>query len=113
MRLNPAAYAFAGRCDGRTTVEEIWRLLLEREGEQAATQDEILRLLAQLSRAGLVQFDTAPNLSLLFPSPDTGARDQSFRLIVKPEGWGGRTRLRFSNAFGTQPVTFDADCVSP
>ena len=70
LRLNPAAYAFAGRCDGRTTVEEIWRALLEREGEQAPTQDEILRLLAQLSRAGLVQFDTAPNLSLLFARRD-------------------------------------------
>ena len=48
-----------------------------------------------------------PNLALVFPSAETGARDQSFRLIVKPEHWGGRARMRFSNAFGTQPVTFD------
>ena len=48
-----------------------------------------------------------PNLSLVFPAAETGARDQSFRLIVKPEFWGARTRLRFSNALGTQPVTFD------
>ena len=48
-----------------------------------------------------------PNLTLAFPSPETGARDQSFRLIVKPEIWGSKTRVRFSNAFGTQPVTFD------
>ena len=48
-----------------------------------------------------------PNLSLVFPSPETGARDQSFRLIVKPELWGSRARLRFSNALGTQPVTFE------
>ena len=48
-----------------------------------------------------------PNLSLVFPSPETGARDQSFRLIVKPELWGAKTRFRFSNALGTQPVTFD------
>ena len=48
-----------------------------------------------------------PNLSLVFPTPETGARDQSFRLIVKPELWGGKTRFRFSNALGTQPVTFD------
>lgn len=46
-----------------------------------------------------------PNLSLVFPTPE--ARDQSFRLIVKPEHWGATTRLRFSNALGTQPVTFD------
>jgi lysophospholipase L1-like esterase len=48
-----------------------------------------------------------PNLAVVFPAPDTGARDQSFRLIVKPELWGRQARLRFSNALGTQPVTFD------
>lgn len=48
-----------------------------------------------------------PNLSLVFPSAETGAHDQSLRLIVKPGFWGARARLRFSNAFGTQPVTFD------
>src|SRR5882762_5894188 len=48
-----------------------------------------------------------PNLSLAFPSAETGARDQSFRLIVKPEFWGARARMRFSNALGAQPVTFD------
>lgn len=48
-----------------------------------------------------------PDLKLAFPSVDTGARDQSFRMIVKPELWGREARLRFSNAFGTRPVTFD------
>jgi lysophospholipase L1-like esterase len=48
-----------------------------------------------------------PDLRLAFPSPATGARDQTFRLIVQPDLWGGRVRLRFSNAFGTGPVTFD------
>ncbi len=48
-----------------------------------------------------------PNMALVFPTPDTGARDQSFRLIVKPELWGSKARFRFSNALGTQPVTFD------
>ena len=48
-----------------------------------------------------------PNLALVFPTPDIGARDQSFRLIVKPELWGSKARFRFSNALGTQPVTFD------
>jgi len=49
-----------------------------------------------------------PNLSLAFPSPDSGARDQTFRLIVRPGAWGRQTRLRLSNVFGTRPVTFDA-----
>lgn len=48
-----------------------------------------------------------PNLRFAFPSPETGARDQSFRLIVLPDLWGRETRLRFSNAFGTRPLTLD------
>jgi lysophospholipase L1-like esterase len=48
-----------------------------------------------------------PDLSAVFPSADTGARDQSFRLIVRPDLWGPVARLRLSNAFGTRPITFD------
>ena len=49
-----------------------------------------------------------PDLRRVFPSPDEGAKDLSFRLIVEPEIWGERARLRFSNAFGTLAVTFDS-----
>ena len=48
-----------------------------------------------------------PSLSLAFPVPAAGARDQSFRLIVRPDIVGGRMRIRLSNVFGTAAVTFD------
>ena len=48
-----------------------------------------------------------PVLEFAFESPERGAVDQTFRLIVKPDLWGAQVRLRFSNTFGTQPVTFD------
>src|SRR6267378_8543554 len=48
-----------------------------------------------------------PDMRLAFPSGETGARDQSFRMIVKPEIWGREARLRFSNVLGARPVTFD------
>lgn len=48
-----------------------------------------------------------PVLTAVFPNPETGARDQTFRLIVRPDLLGASTRLRFSNAFGTKPVTMD------
>jgi len=48
-----------------------------------------------------------PDLSFVFPSVATGAREQTFRLIIRPDIWGPRTRLRFSNALGTRPVIFD------
>jgi lysophospholipase L1-like esterase len=48
-----------------------------------------------------------PNLNAAFPNPATGSHEQTFRLIIKPDLFGRQMRFRFSNAFGTQPVTFD------
>ena len=48
-----------------------------------------------------------PVQKFAFPAPEAGARDQTFRLIVLPDIWGKQARLRFSNALGTRPVTFD------
>src|SRR3954468_2353150 len=48
-----------------------------------------------------------PVLRFAFPSAETGARDQTLRLIVQPDIWGRQTRLRLSNVMGTKPVTFD------
>jgi hypothetical protein len=50
---------------------------------------------------------------LVFPFPDaatTGAtaNNQTFRSIIKPDLWGNTMRFRFSNTFGSQPVTFSA-----
>ena len=48
-----------------------------------------------------------PDLRFAFPSPASGACDQTFRLIVTPDIWGREMRLRLSNALGTRPVTVD------
>lgn len=48
-----------------------------------------------------------PDLSFAFPHPESGSHEQSFRLIIKPDLWSRQMRFRFSNAFGTKPVTFD------
>jgi lysophospholipase L1-like esterase len=48
-----------------------------------------------------------PKLDFAFPAPASGARDQTFRLIVRPDVWGREARVRFSNLFGTKPVTLD------
>ena len=48
-----------------------------------------------------------PDQKFAFPTPDTGARDQTFRLIVRPDLWGRQARLRMTNVFGTKPVTFE------
>jgi lysophospholipase L1-like esterase len=48
-----------------------------------------------------------PDLRFAFPAAQEGARDQTLRLIVRPDIWGREARLRFSNVFGTRPVTLD------
>lgn len=45
-------------------------------------------------------------VNFAFPNPSTdGANNQTLRMIVKPDLWGNIIRLRFSNTWGTQPVT--------
>jgi hypothetical protein len=45
-------------------------------------------------------------VNFAFPNPTTdGANNQTLRIIVKPDLWGNTIRLRFSNTWGTQPVT--------
>src|SRR6202040_601259 len=46
-----------------------------------------------------------PDLHFAFPEPS--ANDQTFRLIVHPDLLARRVRLRFSNIFGSQLVSFD------
>ena len=48
-----------------------------------------------------------PDQRFAFPDPAVGARDQSFRLILRPDIWGNAMRLRFSNVMGSRPLNID------
>ena len=48
-----------------------------------------------------------PDQRFAFPDSACGARDQSFRLILRPDIWGKAARLRFSNVMGSRPLTID------
>jgi lysophospholipase L1-like esterase len=48
-----------------------------------------------------------PDQRFAFPVPANGARNQTFRLMVRPDVWGRQARLRFSNVFGTRALTLD------
>lgn len=52
------------------------------------------------------RYDLQPSLD--FALPNATVRNQTFRMIVKPEIRGQVLRIRLSNTFGTQPVTFSA-----
>ena len=48
-----------------------------------------------------------PEMGFAIPVPEAGARDQTFRMILRPDIWGRQARIRLSNALGSRPVTFD------
>jgi lysophospholipase L1-like esterase len=48
-----------------------------------------------------------PDPKFAFPTPEAGARDQTFRLVLRPDIWGKQMRLRLTNVFGTRPVNID------
>jgi hypothetical protein len=48
-----------------------------------------------------------PDQRFAFPVPADGSRDQTFRLMVRPDVWGRQARLRFTNALGTKPLALD------
>ena len=56
------------------------------------------------------RYDLQPALD--FALPNATVRNQTFRMIVKPQIWGQVLRIRLSNTFGTQPVTFSAVSVA-
>ncbi len=81
VRLNPAAWALAGRFDGRRSVQELWERSLER-GADAATQDEVIDLMAQLREAALLQLDRTADFDLLLPHLDQLAKPRGRRNLL-------------------------------
>ena len=81
VRLNAAAYAIAGRLDGRRTVQQLWERSLQHAPE-AATQDEVIDLLAQLREAALVQFDRAADFDALLPHLEQLARPRGANSLL-------------------------------
>ena len=64
-RASQQAYEFIGRCDGLHTVQEIWDDLLERLGDDAPTQDEVVQLLIVLDEQGIFAYQFAPHAETL------------------------------------------------
>ena len=66
-RISPAANHLVGLMNGHRTVEEIWRATIAWLGPEATppTQDDVIRLLAQLHAADLLASDRPPDLDEL------------------------------------------------
>ena len=82
-RMNAAAYAFVGRCDGTRSVDVLAEALLAEDPDTALTQDEIVRLLVQLNQRGLIQCEVTPDVEAIFQRKQQDQR-QARRLAVNP-----------------------------
>ena len=65
LRINRLAWCILGRCDGRLSIDQIWRQSLTQLGDLAPTQDETIDLLVKAIDAGLVQCDAMSEISVL------------------------------------------------
>ncbi len=71
-----------------------------------ATWSTAMQGTATLAGGAFSAYNPQQDLSFPFPKLDTdGANNQTIRNIVKPDLWGNTMRFRFSNVFGTKPVT--------
>ena len=84
-RLSPSAHLVLCLMDGRRTIAEIWSRVGEMlDGEDQPTQDEIIRLLAQLHGADLLVGKLPPNMDELNERADTHARRALMTRIRNP-----------------------------
>lgn len=99
-RFTPAARFLVAAMDGRRTVQQLWELANRRLGEEAPTQDEVIRLLGQLHGADLLQSDASPDVAELFERGRRQERASRRRSWINPMAW--RVHLwdpdRFLNA---------------
>ena len=61
QRFTPSAYLLIGLMDGRHSVQELWEAGRARMGENAPTQEEVIRLLSQLHAVNALQTDVVPD----------------------------------------------------
>jgi len=64
-RLNPVAHEFVGLLDGHREVEAVWQASLQKYGDNALTQNEVIQLLSQLFSSNLLSADVPPETEQL------------------------------------------------
>lgn len=65
-RFTPAAWRLIGLMDGQRTVQQLWDAASSGAGDEAPSQDEVIRLLGHLHAADALICDVQPNSEELF-----------------------------------------------
>ena len=83
-RFNTVAHYAIGLMDGRRTVQEIWDSATTRFGDDAPTQDEMIRLLGQLHSAEVLQSEVTPDVAELLQRAKKGKRKTWKQNLLSP-----------------------------
>ncbi len=83
-RVTPTAYLFAGRLDGKHTVDEIWQQLVADLDTEAPGQEDVVTLLINLHHADLLAGDVPPDAAQLLSRRDRFMRSVWVRNLRSP-----------------------------
>jgi len=86
-RFSPAAYFVIGLMDGRRTVGLIWESATAELGDDAPTQDEVIRLLSQLHAGDLIVCDVPPDTVELTRRADERAKRKLKTQLMSVFAW--------------------------
>ena len=89
-RFNQASYNFIRLIDGQNTVNDIWQRLNDELGDEAPTQDEVIRLLGTLHFASMLHADSTVDIQHLI---DRRVKERKQLFKTK---YGNPLALRFS-----------------
>lgn len=64
-RFSEESYVLIGLMDGKRSLQEIWEAACEKLADDMPTQDEVIHLVSQLSKADALQSDTVPDVENL------------------------------------------------
>jgi putative peptide zinc metalloprotease protein len=57
VRVDARTWAFVGRCNGQSTLQALWDVMVAEHRDDAPSQDELLAVLSRLHAARLLEFD--------------------------------------------------------
>lgn len=83
-RFSAAAHLVIGLMDGRRTVQEVWEISCARLGDDALTQEQMIRLLAQLHQADMLQGDVPPDIAELATRAARQRRQKLMQTLANP-----------------------------
>ncbi len=83
-RFGPGAHQLLRLMDGERTVGEVWEAVDEALGDEAPTQDEVIKLLSSLSAGDLLRCDVDTDPKALFSRQDRARRSKWTRPLKSP-----------------------------